>query len=91
MAHISSHDALVNMQRSSKAAFWQKNAHLSEHERQAKWTQYLKWISSQATGGKAQLSSSVPQKRHAAHIGLETGSKRPSIVGSLSCYLEFLV
>lgn len=91
MSNHKSRDALVDMQRYTKAAFWQKHASLSEADRQAKWAQYLKWVALQATGSKIQLSSTVPQKRYAARIGLEPGSKRPSVVGLPSCCCICLV
>ena len=78
-------DALVNTMRSSQAAFFQQTANLPEAERQAKWAKYLQWVAAQASNGsEAQLSSSIPQKRSgscASIIGMEPGSKRPSIVG----------
>lgn len=87
---MASGDALVNTMRSSQFAFYQQTADLPEAERQAKWSKYLQWVAAQANGSERHLSSSIPQKRSgscASIIGMEPGSKRPSIVGSLAvCY-----
>jgi len=91
---MASGDALVNTMRSSQLAFIQQTAHLSDAERQAKWSKYLQWAAAQANGAETQLSSSIPQKRSgscASMIGMEPGSKRPSNVGPLAIYYCSLV
>jgi len=91
---MASGDALVNTMRSSQLAFYQQTANLPDAERQAKWSKYLQWAAAQANGSEAQLSSSIPQKRSgsgASMIGMEPGSKRPSIVGPLAIVYTSLV
>ncbi|KAK5086604.1 hypothetical protein LTR05_003772 [Lithohypha guttulata] len=88
---MASVDALVNMTKMSRAAFWQQNANLTEVQRQAKWAKYLAWVSTQTNGYQIQLPSNIPQKRGPTtdRIGMEPGSKRPSVsVASTAPALE---
>lgn len=90
---MASVDALVNMTKMSRAAFWQQNANLTEVQRQAKWAKYLAWVSTQTNGYQIQLPSNIPQKRGPTtdRIGMEPGSKRPSVVGCPIAYFSGMV
>ena len=78
-------DTLVHAMESSHAALQQQYPHLTDAQQQAKFSKYLNWATSQATGSEVPLSTSVPQKRagsSTALFGVQPESKRLSIV----CY-----
>lgn len=76
----------TTMASSSRRSLAQNPGSLAQTQQQARRPRHPDWVNEQIDTSELQLSSSIPQKRPGSStslIGMEPGSKRPSIVGPL--------